>query len=193
MSEKLAKIAGPKLILRPVVSEDLPFFVEMMEDGALAAFTGTYGGRFTLREEEEYFEPSPEKVQFAVTMGGELLGLVEFMALDEISRSAEVGISIAHEHRNMGVGREALTLILDYGFSVLNLQMIYLTAVEENQRGIHLYESLGFQRAGKLRRRRYLAGYRNVIYMDLLREEWSAGPVAKQLHRILSEPKREYL
>ncbi len=64
-------------------------------------------------------------------------------------------------------------LILKYGFNELNLHRIQLTVFEYNERGIALYEKLGFRREGVFREFMLREGRRYDMYLyGLLRREW---------------------
>ena len=47
---------------------------------------------------------------------------------------------------------EALNLLLDYGFSFLNLRNIYLKVFEYNEAAYNLYKKAGFKEVGRLRK-----------------------------------------
>ncbi|HOJ09163.1 MAG TPA: GNAT family protein [Clostridiales bacterium] len=74
-----------------------------------------------------------------------------------------------------GFGKEAMRLLLDFGFNELNFYRIQLNVISYNEHAIKLYESLGFIREGI---------YRDFIYRDckrydmylygLLRQEWGS-------------------
>ena len=48
------------------------------------------------------------------------------------------------ECRNKGLGKEALNLLIDYGFNEMNFYKLQLHVIEYNKAAIKLYESLGF-------------------------------------------------
>ncbi|MDO5037243.1 MAG: GNAT family protein [Tissierellia bacterium] len=173
---KVKKLQGDKIYLAPVTEEALEDFVSFMYDAEMALFTSTFAQAFSLEDERAYFAPSQDKFQLAIYREEthETLGLVELMKIDPIHRSAEIGISLGRgENRSQGYGREAMRLMLDQGFGHLNLHTIYLTVLEKNKRAQGLYRSLGFKEAGLLRDHRYLAGaYENVLYMDLVKEDY---------------------
>lgn len=74
---------------------------------------------------------------------GRFIGNVDF---DNItSNNAEIGIVINEEFQNNHYGWEALKRFIDYGFSDLKLEEIYLGVYSNNDRAVHLYEKLGFR------------------------------------------------
>lgn len=90
--------------------------------------------------------------------------------------SLEGWLSIAIGERNYwgkGYGAEAMRLIMEFGFSVLNLNRISLDVFEYNPRAIHVYQKLGFKIEGAERQHLNRDGKRwDLIHMGLLKEEW---------------------
>jgi RimJ/RimL family protein N-acetyltransferase len=63
------------------------------------------------------------------------------------SHVANLGISIAKEYRDEGIGTELLKTLIDEG-KKLGLRLLTLNCYENNERALHVYESLGFKKAG---------------------------------------------
>jgi len=60
-----------------------------------------------------------------------------------------LGIAIAKEFRNMGLGYKLISMLLEYARSS-GFKIIKLTVYSNNGAGIHLYEKLGFKEAGRI-------------------------------------------
>jgi RimJ/RimL family protein N-acetyltransferase len=118
----------------------------------------------------------PESVTFAVRtlVDDRLVGLARLYDIIWSNGHALLGLSIPDpEERGKGFGRDALALILRYGFDELGLHRIWLDTVGYNQRAIHMYERAGFREEGRLREHLYRDGRRfDVVLMGLLREEF---------------------
>lgn len=82
---------------------------------------------------------------FAILMEGRAAGYMGLKGISRITRSAELGIILDRAVIDGGVGREAITWLLNHGFFNLNLERIFLEVLPWNERAIHLYESLGFE------------------------------------------------
>jgi len=65
------------------------------------------------------------------------------------SHTADVGISILKEYRDEGIGQECLKIFIDEA-QKLKLKLLTLSCFEINDRAMHLYESLGFKKAGTI-------------------------------------------
>ena len=106
---------------------------------------------------------------------GKLVGIVNLVNISWIGHNAEVG-SLAifdPEAWGKGYGSDAMEVLLDMAFSVLNLYNVYLYVAGFNDRAISFYEKLGFTKQGKIREMAYRNGVRyDVIIMDILRSEF---------------------
>lgn len=63
----------------------------------------------------------------------------------------ELGVRIGDKNYwNRGYGTDATLLLVQYGFEVMGLQLIWLKVLPENIRAIRCYEKCGFTKVGKL-------------------------------------------
>ena len=102
----------------------------------------------------------------------QFLGVV----IDWRNRHCEFGrfFLCAGETRGKGYGKEALELILGFGFNHLNMAKIYCTTYLDNHRALSLYESVGFKRDGVLRQHIFRQGkYADLALLSILSDEWS--------------------
>ena len=71
------------------------------------------------------------------------------MKIDHINKNCEVGVTIGDkDYWGKIHGKEALKLTMDYLFFQLNMQTIYITVLEENERSIHFFKKFGFVQNG---------------------------------------------
>jgi RimJ/RimL family protein N-acetyltransferase len=64
--------------------------------------------------------------------------------------------------------------LVRFGFEQMNLNRIYLRVFENNERGVHLYNKVGFQHEGRWRQAEYRHGrYQDLLWMSILRQEWA--------------------
>jgi RimJ/RimL family protein N-acetyltransferase len=106
---------------------------------------------------------------------GQLIGIISLGSISWISRFGEIGHFAVFdlEHRGKGYGADALRVLLNMAFSVLELHSVYLWVEAFNKGAISFYESIGFKSQGKLRELGCRDGERHdVIIMDLLRTEF---------------------
>lgn len=119
------------------------------------------------------------------TLGtNKLVGIVNLVNVSWIGHNAEIGILAIFDPDGWGkgYGSDAMVVLLDMAFSVLNLHSVYLWVAGFNERAIKFYEKLGFVNTGKIREMAYRNGKRfDVITMDILRSEFTTkyGILAK--------------
>jgi RimJ/RimL family protein N-acetyltransferase len=98
-----------------------------------------------------------------------------------VNRRASLGIIIGEKaYWGRGYGTEAVKLMLDYGFGVLNLNSVELGVYSFNRRAIRCYEKVGFRRIGIHRQARILAGVpHDALFMDILADEFEESSIGK--------------
>ncbi len=103
-----------------------------------------------------------------------LIGSCGLHDFDTISRKAELRMKIFEsQQRGKGIGTEALTQLLAFGFKDINLHKIWLRVLADNLAGIKLYQKAGFMTEGKLREDIYIKGiYKDIVVMSLLKSEY---------------------
>jgi RimJ/RimL family protein N-acetyltransferase len=104
-----------------------------------------------------------------------LVGIVNLVNVSWISHNGEVGLLAIFDPAGWGkgYGSDAMRVLLDMAFSVLNLHSVYLWVAGFNERAIKFYEKIGFANTGKLREMAYRNGERHdVVTMDILRSEF---------------------
>jgi RimJ/RimL family protein N-acetyltransferase len=112
-------------------------------------------------------------VEFVVTVDGSPVGRSTLFHLDPLARHAEVGIALLAEARGHGYGTAALRLIVDFGFTRLNLRRLHLAVLASNTGAISAYRKVGFVEEGRHREHAWVRGqYQDEVTMGLLRSEW---------------------
>jgi diamine N-acetyltransferase len=76
------------------------------------------------------------------------IGCIDLFDFDPLNRRAGVGILICSEQRNKGLASEALQLLINYGFDILNLQQLYCNILSDNSNSLKLFEKFGFEKVG---------------------------------------------
>lgn len=77
------------------------------------------------------------------------LGTIDLFDFDPNNQRAGIGILIAEKSdRNKGYASEALEILIQYGFAVLNLRQLYCNITSDNQTSIKLFEKHGFDIVG---------------------------------------------
>jgi Acetyltransferases, including N-acetylases of ribosomal proteins len=169
------KIVGERVYLSPISLEDAERYTDWLNDLQITRFLTLAAANVSLHGEKDAILELSKKQAYAIVEKGtdELLGNCGLFAVEHVHRSAEVGIFLGNQDKlGQGYGAEALRLLCDYGFNVLNLRSISLRTYAYNERAIACYRKVGFKDAGRLRKAHFYAGeYHDVLYMDLLSEE----------------------
>lgn len=123
-----------------------------------------------------YYEDSDERFLFAIRekQSRQILGIAGFDEIIWSNGVATVFIGIGSEgHTGKGLGKEAMRLLMDFGFNELNFHRIQLNVISYNETAIKLYEGLGFVKEGILREFIHRDGRRYDMYFySMLRNEY---------------------
>lgn len=175
-------IYGERIRLRAPEREDLPMFVDWLNDPEVRAGISLFLP-MSLAKEEQWFEnmlkrpqeEHPLTIEIESGDGWTAVGNTSFFDFNHNARSAEVGIIIGDKaYWDQGYGTEAMKLMLKHGFGTLNLNRIFLRVNADNLRAVRCYEKAGYIQEGRLRKAAYTNGlYVDMIFMSVLREEWN--------------------
>jgi diamine N-acetyltransferase len=170
-------LKGEHIYLRALEPTDLDFLYQLENDTSIWEISGTlrpYSKKVLRLYLENAHRDIYEVKQLRLCIcntNDQCIGLIDVFDFDPKNRRAGIGIVIANpENRNKGVGAEALDLLCDYAFSVLDLHQLYANILEENTNSIHLFEKLGFERIGvKKEWIRTSSGFKNEIMFQKIR------------------------
>ena len=190
-SEKkyLKKLIGDNIYLSPISVDDVEEYAEMVNDIKVSVGLGylSYTNIIDFESEKEFLISVKKEKMFAVRLleNDELLGNIGFNSLDIINRNGALGVLSGNpKYQRKGYGTEALKLILDYGFSFLNLRNISLSVFEYNEAAYNLYKKAGFKEVGRLRKAVEIMGKTyDVIIMDMLKEEFQSVYIKRELEK----------
>lgn len=170
-----AKIPGEKVYLSPISLDDAEAYTVWLNDLETTRFLVQATKQISLHGEREALERLSKDHNYAIIERGadRLIGNCGLMDMEEVNRTAEVGIFIGPpEARGKGHGTEALRLLCDYAFNVLGLRSLMLRVYDYNERAMASYRKVGFKEAGRRRMAHFYGGaYHDVVFMDLLAEE----------------------
>ena len=177
-------LKGQKALLRAMRRDDLPRLCAFNNDVEVElAGGGDPPMPQTLERLENDFNQAVAKggrdgSSFAIEADDKLIGQCALFGFDDVAQSAELGITIGDkEYWGLGYGRDAIMLLLDYGFRLRNLRKIYLKVNSNNERAIHAYAACGFVEEGCWRSHVWSNNqYLDLVCMGILRHEWKSQP-----------------
>lgn len=172
-------LQGAQIYLRALEPTDLDFLYQLENDTSIWEISGTikpYSKKVLRLYLENAHRDIYEVKQLRLcicNLEDKCIGLIDVFDFDPKNQRAGIGIVIANpENRNKGLGAEALELLCDYTFSVLDLHQLYANILEENTSSIHLFEKLGFERIGvKKEWIRTSTGFKNEIMFQKIRKD----------------------
>lgn len=175
------KLMGERIYLSPIAPEDADLWAAWLNDLEVTVPLGdeaymTYGIERAQQDVRDTVARQGHVFSIVEKESGRAVGRCLLFSVNQVDRNAMTGIFIGEKgSRGKGYGQEAMRLLLDYGFNLLNLHNIMLGVFAFNERAIHSYQSLGFKEIGRRREARWIGGKAyDVIFMDMLEEEFRA-------------------
>lgn len=173
-------IKGDKVLLRAIERDDLPLLHTFNNDLAVELAGGGDPpmpqslARLELEFDSQASGGGRDGSVFAIEADKNFIGMVVLVNQDAVGRTSEMGITVGNKlYWGKGYGREAVSLIIDYGFRYQNHRKIWLRVQAHNERAIKAYTAVGFVEEGRLREHVYYNGeYEDLIHMGILRSEW---------------------
>lgn len=185
----LKKLAGDICYLSPVDASEADIVAKWSNDMDVALRTGDISDMITIDVQRNYLEhmTSARGYGFYIVRQEDdrAVGIVRLMRINLIGRNAVLGIFIGERNdRSRGIGSEAIKLILDFGFNVLNLRNIMLETYSFNEPAIKAFKKCGFQEIGR-RRKAIIYGTHEYdeVFMDILNDEFEDSIINKILDK----------
>jgi len=180
------KLIGEICYLSPCTPEDAENWATWFNDLEVTIPLGDEAYTpSTLEREREMIEEINRNLDHVFTIvdleTDRAIGRCLLFAIDQLNRNGMLGIVIGEkEYWGRGYGREAINLLLDYAFNLLNLNSIMLGVMEFNERAVRCYKKVGFKEIGRRRQARIIGGRKwDGILMDILAEEFESPCVKR--------------
>ena len=174
-------LRGKRVTLGPIKREYIESFLKWFNDPEITQNLFVYRPMTRMAEEEwmENLKNPQDTIRFSIVIPNEdgsekLIGNCGIHNIDRKNRGGEVGIVIGEkEYQNKGYGTEAMELLIEYGFSTVNLNRIELFTYDFNIGALKSYKKVGFVEEGRKRQFIWINGsYHDAIMMSILAEEW---------------------
>ena len=149
-------LIGQHIYLRALEPEDLEFVYALENDTAIweISQTQTPYSKFLIRQylenaQQDIFEAKQLRLAICKNDSFEAIGLIDLFDFDPKNRRAGVGILIQNPaNRQQRFGNQALDLLIQYSFEVLQLHQLFANISADNQASIALFTTFGFQCVG---------------------------------------------
>ena len=128
------------------------------------------------RSEIESISSQDNTIELGIHLISEnqLIGFISLNSIEWNNRSGRLAVGIGEsKFRHLGIGTEAVKMMIHYAFDELNLNRVGLDVISSNQAAIRCYQKSGFVVEGTIRESILRDGKKmDRIYMGLLRNEW---------------------
>jgi RimJ/RimL family protein N-acetyltransferase len=183
------KMVGERVYLSPIDPDDAEVYAKWINDLEVSIYLTSAPNVYSLSKEKEILEQiSKEGYNFAIIDSEKVkvIGNCGLMNVDNVNRKAELGIFIGEkDYWGKGYGTEAIELLLDFSFNILNLNSIMLIVRAFNKRAIRCYEKCGFKLIGKRREAAIIGPQKyDEYYMDILAGEFMKNYTLKKMEKL---------
>ena len=175
-------LSGKSVRLRPVEPADIELIHSWYVDADTARLAGERPRSLDARQRRfESHQAGQDTDHYAfiiVRLDDEQpVGRIDLFEIDHLNGSASFGITIATPERGKGHGRDAIEILLRFGFEELRLERIWLDTDSENTVAQGLYASIGFVHEARLRHHYFQeGGFIDAIRMAMVQSEWHERP-----------------
>jgi [ribosomal protein S5]-alanine N-acetyltransferase len=177
---RFPELTTQRLRLRQVRPDDAEAFFAIFSDEETMKYYG-HAPHSTIDKTREWITQvearytQREAIRWGVTFADqdEIIGSCSFHHFAAHGQCVETGYDLNRVYWGQGVMTEAMSAVLTYGFSTLELHRIEAIIDIQNVRSKALLEKLGFTYEGNLRQRYYMEGrFGDEHYFGLLKDEW---------------------
>jgi len=165
------KIEGKQINLRKLKKSDAQCIYRNANDKLIAKYT-TLPHPYKLDDAYSFIRKTHQKLnkKKAFELGIELketkeiIGMISLIKVDYNNKNAEIGYWLGKKYWGRKIMKEAIKLLLNFGFKKLKLIRIYAKLFHPNISSAKLLEKSGFQYEGQMRK----AILKNNRWMDYL-------------------------
>lgn len=152
------RLSGEKIILRNISENDGNItYLSWLNDYAVNRYLETRWSEQTLEGIRAYISAmisSPKDILLAIEVreSGKHVGNIKLGGIDYNNSNANIGYFVGEKDCwGTGIATEAVSLISDYAFNVLNLHRIYAGIIEGHNASRRVLEKNGFELEGNMR------------------------------------------
>ncbi len=163
-------LQAQNIYLRALEPEDLEFVYSIENNVSIweVSNTQTPYSKFLIKQylensHQDIYEAKQLRLVICKNHNFKAIGLIDLFDYDPKNSRIGIGILINNEtNRNNGVGSQALGLLIDYCFEILNIHQIFANISTENEASLALFIKFGFQIVGTKKKWNLVNG----IYKD---------------------------
>lgn len=171
-------LTGKNILLRAIEPEDLEFLysIENNEIFWEVSHTQTPFSKYVLKQYLEnahldIYEAKQLRLIIIDISKSTQIGMIDLFDFNPHHKRAGVGILIAPQFQNRGLAYEALSLLIEYSFTFLNLHQLYANITATNEKSLHIFKKHKFIKAGVKKEWILSDGkYKDEILFQLIKE-----------------------
>jgi RimJ/RimL family protein N-acetyltransferase len=170
-----------RLILRGLRDEDLPEFLNYLNDPEVAKYqtweSYSESHAVDVINDQKQIHPGipgrPFTFGAEVKSTGVFIGHVVLTIQEKDHKQAEIGFTFARSHHRQGYGKEAAMRVLGFAFEEMSLHRVFAITDCENLPSVALLSSLGMRREGHYIQNIWFKGKWGDEYQyAILQSEW---------------------
>jgi RimJ/RimL family protein N-acetyltransferase len=173
-------IVGKRVILRTLCIKDVKGpYVSWFNDEVVCRYNQHHVFAYDKSQAEEYIRKataSRNELVLAINTkrGAKHIGNIALQKIDLVSRNAMVSIVLGDkDYWGKGYAKEAMLLLLEHGFSQMNLHRICCGTAADNVAMQNLAISVGMKKEGRRREAAFKAGrYVDIMEYGLLKRDY---------------------
>ena len=177
-----AFLLGERVALRALTPADVDGpYLGWVNDPEVCRLNSHHLFPYTRPEALEWVEALAgrrDALVLAITMDGRHVGNISLQGIDPVGRTAELAIVLGDRSVwGQGIGLEAARLLVDHGFTALNLNRVACGTLAANVAMRRLAERLGMREEGVRRQAAWTDGaYHDIVEYGLLAADREVTP-----------------
>ena len=153
------KMLGTFGAIKPPSKKTAQDFIAMLSKAALAVLI--------------CLQPTETDAEKKDGKGGDPIPIGYISLSNRWEKGYSIGLEIAPEYQNKGLGREAINWVLDWAFLWGSAHRVNIGTIAFNTRAAKLYESIGFVLEGRVRSAAWSDGqWHDLLEFSILDHEW---------------------
>ena len=170
----MALLKGENIQLRALEPSDLDWLFSVENDEnfwevstTLQPFSKEILTRYIANAHQDIF--AAKQLRLVIEFKEKPVGLIDLFNFDPQHHRAGLGVLVLPKYQSKGVASEALKLLVNYSFSLLQLHQVYVNISSDNAISIELFEKLGFEIVGNKQEWLYYNGkYKDELLLQLI-------------------------
>ena len=171
-------LSGKKINLRALEPEDLSFLYEIENNESFWEVSHTQKpfSKYLLKQYLEnahldIYEAKQLRLVIEELSSKKAIGMIDLFDFNPQHHRAGVGILIQPKFQSKGFASEALSLLIHYCFTRLNLHQLYANIASDNETSVHLFRKQKFIKVGIKKDWIFSEGnYKDEILYQLINE-----------------------